>query len=691
MITSEILTSSGREQVTAYGVEEFQPPKMTWSGITRNRRYYTYADDFAVADTETSHDGLNCGWIYQWAFKLKDTFIYGRKPSEFVRLLERLRDLYGLNGFRKLIVYFHNSSYDLQYLKWHLKGYDEDIKILATDNHSFLICDVFGFRILCSYKLTNLSLDRLSKDYAEKYRKASGAIDYSVVHYQDEDLPTENWYYMLSDVASQYDAIKGYLKSHGYDKAYKAPFTSTGFVRVKCRHAAEKTRTWRKKFLEMSLTYEQFALCRQAFMGGITISSYWYAGRTVRGDIGHVDFTSSYPARQMMDYFPTGKPMWYGEIEDREELDYLLENYCCVFMLHLEDVQIRPGITAPYIPSSKCVRLENPLRLNGKLVSADALSMAVTELDYKWIRKQYTAGSMRVDHMLIMERGQAPEWLKAEVMEYFRGKCTLKHSDPVLYMASKALLNGIYGMSATSPVRDQFEFGADCVIDQKKEVNREGQLKKFYSSWNSFMPYQYGVYTTAHARNALMEMIEAVGYDRFIYCDTDSVFYLKNKRTEAALSRMNEHIRERAIAAGAYVGDNVLGVATAEPPVTAFRALHAKCYAMIEEGELRVTIAGIPKRSTKWIHGEPVTRTNAEELGDIDNLDDGFVFRHCGGTRSVYIEQEPVEVEINGHRTELASAVVIENIEKEISDTMYTIGKNYELLNIKQERVLDFG
>jgi hypothetical protein len=104
------------------------------------------------------------------------------------------------------------------------------------------------------------------------------------------------------------------------------PMTSTGFVRVDCREHSRTELFWRKKFVTSKLTLEQYNLCKQGFMGGLTIASYKYAGSTVRGDIGHVDFTSSYPARQMMNYVPKGKPTWYGDIETNEEFEYLLNN-----------------------------------------------------------------------------------------------------------------------------------------------------------------------------------------------------------------------------------------------------------------------------------------------------------------------------------------------------------------------------
>ena len=233
------------------------------------------------------------------------------------------------------------------------------------------------------------------------------------------------------------------------------------------------------------------------------------------------------------------------------------------------------------------------------------------------------------------------------------------------------------------------------ILKKKKttEDDNETALNKYYRSYNNFMPYQYAVWTTAHARDALFTMIECVGYDNFLYCDTDSVFYIETPENKGHMEKYAQECRQRAINAGAYVGDKFLGEPTDEPEIRAFRAIHSKCYAMDEWNkktgnfELNVVIAGIPKGATKWENGEPVFKTNAQELGNIDNLVDGFTFKHCGGTRCVYNER-PVEIiDINGHLTELSSSAVIENIEKEISNTMYIKGKDYTPLHIVQEAV----
>lgn len=693
MMQSEVKTSEGTKKITAYTWYEAPLPILKFKGVQRNHKIIKYATNYATLDTETSNDGEAHGWIYQWAVKLGGVYIYGRKPSEIIELITRIAERYELNEEKRIIIYIHNASYDLQYLKHYLKQYDPSVSFFAVDAHTILICDILGFRILCSYKMTGLSLDALSKRYSRKYLKASGAIDYSVRRYQDTPLDPVDWYYMFSDVASQYDGIREYLRSNGYTHAADAPITSTGFVRNDCRNAAREVETWREEFLKMQLTPEQYSLCRAAFMGGLTIASYMYTGRTVRGkNIGHVDFTSSYPARQMLDYFPMGKPESYGDVDDMEELEELLETKCCVFVVRFDVLQIREGITAPYIPSSKLIASGGVIKVNGKVVYADFIEMAVTEIDYKIIRDQYHAEKIKVGNMLTFDRGDLPPWIKTKIMEYFHDKCTLKGKDELLYMRQKARLNGIYGMTATAIVRELYKADDDLIIKREEDENgTEKQVRKFYNNYNSFLPYQWALYVTAHSRKALIDLIRVVGYENFLYCDTDSEFFIVDDENRARLDEHKKHLIERAVKAGAYVGDKYLGAAEDEAPIRAFRPLHAKCYAMEEqeksgEYKLKVVIAGVPKKSTKWINGAPVTISNADELKHIDNLEDGFVFRHNGGTRTIYNEAEPEEMEIDGHRVEIASSAVICNIEKEISDTMFTVGADYTLLNIAQER-----
>lgn len=695
MIKSKVKTKEGTEDITAYAWNEVPLPVVTYQSVMRNHKQIKYGTDYMCLDTETSHIELDLGWIYQWAIKWGKLYIYGRTPSDLISFLDKVVEFYELDEKKRIIILVHNLAYDMQYLKHFIHRWDPSTDFFAIDNHAFLSVECVGIRFLCSYKLTNLSLDALAKNYSQKYIKAVGEIDYQIVRYQDQELsPDTDWYYMFSDVAAQYDGVAGYIKTQGYKYLCNCPITSTGFVRSECRKSSYDAK-WHEEFYKTGLTLKQYNLARSAFMGGVCIANYQYAGKTIRrDDLAHDDFTSSYPARQIYDYFPRGAANWYGNIENMEEFENLLNNYCCIFILTATDIHIKKGVTAPCIPSSKCFICKDPLKLNGKLVYASEISIAICELDYKWIRKQYDIkGQMYITNLMYFKRGPFPDWLKSDVLKYFENKCTLKDVDELLYMKSKNMLNSIYGMTATAIIRDTYKMNPELIMqpkeykDDEKEKEDQKTLTKYYNSYNNFMPYQFAVYTTAWARDALYTMIEKIGYDKFLYCDTDSAFYIKTPENVKAMATYRENCRNRAIENGGYYGDKYLGEPTPEPPIRAFRALHSKCYAMEEldkeagDYRLKVVIAGIPKKSIKWINGKAVTKTNAEELGSIDNLNDGFTFKHCGGTRCVYIEQKITEAAINGHKTEYASSAIIENIEKEVSDTMWTTGADYSILD----------
>jgi len=282
--------------------------------------------------------------------------------------------------------------------------------------------------------------------------------------------------------------------------------------------------------------------------------------------------------------------------------------------------------------------------------------------------------------------------LRNRIYDYFVGKCTLKGVNELLYNKQKNRLNGIYGMTATAILRDIYEMCANMWIEKQEQTPEQErkELNKYYNSYNAFLPYQWSVYTTAHARYALYEMIEAVGYENFLYCDTDSVFYIQTEENEKRLEELNERYKQKAIDNNAYYGEKYLGYMEDEPPLRAFRGLHAKCYAMEEykkkdqEYHLTVVVAGIPKKVTYFDYNGKHTITNAEELGYIDKLEDGFVFKHCGGIRAIYIENIPRIEIIEGHRIECASSCILENIEKTITNTMWSMNEKGALIDTVQ-------
>ena len=267
-----------------------------------------------------------------------------------------------------------------------------------------------------------------------------------------------------------------------------------------------------------------------------------------------------------------------------------------------------------------------------------------------------------------LEKNDAPIW------EIIDAKISL--------MKAKNGLNGIFGMTMTDPVRQEYRMDpltGEWDVEALDDETIAKKLEEYYSPqhMNNFMTYAIGVYTTALARNELMEAIEAIGYEYFLYCDTDSVFFLKNAESIARVEKINEWRHERAKALGAFIvadnGEKVFYDVLEDEGenITSFKFLHAKAYAYITDGgtdkeKLHCTIAGVLEYSPDYDPQENKGMTRVEELGTIDDLTHGKTFVATGGTTCQYVEMQPRLAKVNGHIIQMASAAIITETTKKL-------------------------
>lgn len=654
----------------------------------RRRHAIEYLREFITLDTETSHnhnEETPLSWIYEWAAAFNEEIAHGRTPGEIIALFNQLTEYYGLTPEKRIVCYVHNLSYDITYLYRYLyEEYNGDVDILAIKSHKILTFRAGGIELRCSYLLANMGLDTWGKKLEIEHKKRSGTVDYNIIRYQDTPLTDNDVLYQIYDVIALHECIKKEM-SINHDTVASIPLTSTGFVRRDCRRACTADTDYKKMFRRTRLDAEQFRLCNNAFMGGLCVLNRHYAGRTISG-VRHRDYKSHYPSRQQLNYFPVGAFELYYDASEGDQIDIkdlieLLQSSCVLCEVAFENLRLHRSETLPYISSSKILNdynvkfyTENGARgtCNGRVIDAvGTCLMDLTEIDLYWILHQYDYDDIIINKVYVSERGRIPEVLLAVINNYF----TIKESYPdgILRDKSKNKLNGIYGMSATDPVRDEWvwdmetgEFNATYKTTEEVQA----ALDSYYNNRNSFMPYQWGIWTTAHARNELMVLYKAIGEKNFIYCDTDSIFYIDVPGVLEKIERYNTKVIEqnKRLGLGVVNRKNTISYyGTFEPEhdnrAIIFRGLHAKCYAYIDEGNLYVTIAGVSKKGKNG--------TSAQELGSIDNLRDGFIFTDCGGTRADYTSDfSPREIVLNGHRIQTAGGCIIRDTTKEIGNTI---------------------
>ena len=620
-------------------------------------------------DTETSHNHNEENpktWLYQWGIEFNGGLYYGRTPEQLIYFLNSIIDYYGLNEHKRVIIFVHNLSYDYSYLPLYLYNeYDNPTNVLATDErHIFMLRYNSGLEFRCSYKLSNKSLDKWARDLNTRHKKLVGTIDYDLIRNQTDKLYKADWKYLFYDCIVLSECIIKQLEIYN-DTLKSIPYTSTGYVRREIQRSYKgtnhhKSNGNREKFIKTRMYEWDYLANRLEFSGGLTIGNILLRNEKIKGTIRHRDFRSAYPSKQRTMKFAMGQWLFYARDCGLEQCKSLTDNYCVLLKVYISNVALLKGCTAPYLQASHCrqATTENykDIAINGRVIKCTGgFELCLFYEELHLILSQYHCG-YKILECYINKKDYLPKWLTDVIDKHFKNKSdkkdTLKkYKDnkgndiatiielETDLMKSKNVINGIYGVSATDPVRENFSI--DKNVMKKSKMNISEALDKFYGNYNSCMRYSWGCLTTMYVRMELMYLIsEIIGYDNFIYSDTDSIFYISTPEIEEKLEEYNKKCYDNAISIGAYITTdngkiiNYSSFDDEEEDIIEFKYLHSKCYAYVTaDGQLHSTIAGVQKYG---IDNYPQTK----ELGSIDNLEPKKVFTKCGGTKAKYISED---------------------------------------------------
>ena len=482
-------------------------------------------------------------------------------------------------------------------------------------------------------------------------------FDYSKKRYWFTELTEHELLYCVNDVRGLVQAIKTEMEKDG-DTLYTIPLTSTGYVRRDFRHALQYRLKDIKKLLP---DYELYKLLREAFRGGNVHANRFYVGR-VLDNVKSMDRSSSYPETQVNLEFPIG--LFRKSIEQTWErfVDLVARHRAVVARISLTNVKLRKyEWGCPYIPVDKCRNIINAKEDNGRILSAEYLEISVTDIDFKIIENEYEWTEQGIKDIYYAKYGKLPQEAIKLTNKLYTDKTELKdvEGQEYFYLKSKNKINSWYGMAAQDPLKDNVIYNNG--IYEKTE-------REHWALKSAFLPYQWGVWCTAHARNELEYCIrEAHKQATFIYCDTDSVKYIGNINLE----EYNKTKIELAEYNGGKATDkhgitHYMGVYEEEKMADRFVTWGAKKYACQYGDAVKITIAGVPKKK------------GAEELklaGGLDRLQPSYTF-YAGKLASYYNDTADYHIDIDGHDVHVTKNVTLK-------DTQYILSiadKYYDIL-----------
>ena len=514
--------------------------------ITSNKKI-KYANVPCAIDIETSsfyENGEKRGVMYAFVIGINGKCYIGRTYEELWMSLDRIVDYYQLSDKKRMIFYIHNLSFEFQWFrKWR-----NWTKVFATDERVPLYAlDDKGVELRCSYQLSGYSLANVGKNLTKyKVEKMVGDLDYKLIRHSETPLSDKEMGYILNDGLVVMAYIQEEIENH-YNNISLLELTKTGkvrkYVRKMCLYGDKKSRYkyYRYHNIMKSLpitSINEYEQLKRAFQGGFTHADSLQVGKVIN-NVHSFDFTSSYPAVMVMEKYPIEK----GEliqIKSKEDFERNIQLYCCIFDATFENIESSFVYDHP-ISISKCYSLEKYVSDNGRLVSAEKISITLTEIDFDIIRHFYSWEHLRIKNFRRYRRQYLPRDFVLSILNLYQKKTTLKgvEDSVVEYNNSKEMLNSCYGMSVTDILRDEIEYDGDNW--ESVAINQEEEIQKYNDKKNRFLCYQWGVWVTAYARRNLFSAIYELKSD-YIYSDTDSVKFVNLERHQDYFNRYNKMV-----------------------------------------------------------------------------------------------------------------------------------------------------
>lgn len=572
--------------------------------------------------------------MYIWMFGINDIVYYGRTWDELKQFLKRLDEHISDVKY----VFIHNLAFEFQYLKsnFHFS------EVSARKSRKVISAIMRDYNIIlkCSYMMSNVALQYLPKMFNLPVEKKIGDLDYSLIRNPNTPMSEKELGYCEYDCLVLYHYILKELEV--YEDVKHIPSTNTGKVR---RELQDLTRTdfkyrriVKKAINTNPIIYNR--LC-ESFLGGYTHANWIYADEVLK-DVDSYDIASSYPYVLVSQKYPNSE-FQKCFIKRREQMS---KGLCYLLVVKFRNVKCK--YFNNFISASKCRNLRGAKYDNGRLISASEFEMTLTDIDFYFYLDTYDL-EYEILECYCASKNYLPKTLIEFILNKYVGKTELKgvKDKEMEYGRIKGMYNSIYGMSVTNNIRDEVIYDDLTGLWEEIPLSNEDIIKKLESEKKkAFLSFAYGVWVTAYARDNLLRRVIA-NDDYVVYCDTDScklvkgydkkVFEDYNKQVE---ERINFVCKILKLDANKYAPSDIngnkhmMGLFEKECNYEEFITQGAKKYAYKIDGNIHITIAGVPK-------------SGAKAIKDLHDFKDDFIFKYSDTNKNLVMyteEQSPIEV-----------------------------------------------
>lgn len=451
-------------------------------------------EKWVIADFETKtekfylENGFTEVWLYSISSPTGEILNYGYTIDEFMQ--------YCKSSLNNYIVYFHNLKFDGSFiLNWIINKnipYKEHIYYKDKQGYNTLISEEGQFyqitlhfragitvKFQDSLKILPFPVRKIAKDF--NLPMAKGSIDYDNYTINDETLE-----YVFNDVKIVALALTE-LKQQGL----------TSMTTASCAYNNFKENFNLMNSFFPILEEDFLQEYRNAYRGGRSQVNPIYEN-VILNNVRRYDVNSMYPYVMHDMELPYGYPK---KINSRGMYKFELYKIHTTFSLkegHLPTLLKKNGIFGESSYYETCKEVE---------------TLYISNIDFELFERHYNI------HTIIFEEMWGFNTCNFIFTKYIDKWYKVKNENTgAKKVIAKLMLNSLYG-----------KFGSNFLGKSKIPYLDENGVLSFNTTEEKKMRKYYlpmAIAITSYAHKILDDAIVATGYDKFVYCDTDSVHTL---------------------------------------------------------------------------------------------------------------------------------------------------------------------
>lgn len=559
-------------------------------------RKHSYTADF---ETTTKLDDCR---VWAWGIASVETCkteMIGTDISSFMNYITN----------KNIDIYFHNLKFDGEFIVSYLLNnsikhsrnkermtFETLISDMGEWYGLIIYWEVYNKRyvktcIYDSYKKLPFSVEKIAKDFHLPIQK--GEIDYNKERPINYKLTPDEIDYLKKDIEIMALALNKQFGA-GLTKMTIGSDALSNFK--KTLKGSSKVNVFNTYFPSIDIGIDNDI--RRSYKGGFCFLNKKYKGQHLKGNV--YDVNSLFPSIMRNKILPYGTPIYYkGEYKHFDLYPLFIQRLTCSFEIkpnHIPMIQIRNHsqfIQTQYLESS-----------NDEIVE-----LVLTSVDLKLFLKHYDTYNLEYQDGYMFKGSD--KFFIDYIDHWGHIKETTTGAEKLI---AKLMLNSLYGKFASSTKRKNKTpyLKDDGVVGFMFDV--EVQIKPIYTGVSAFI--------TSYGREITIGSAQA-NYDRFIYCDTDSLHLVGYEHPDNIKLHKTK-----------------LGYWDFETQFVDSKYLRAKTYMQYYNNSWHITCAGMPEKlhsQVTWDNFKIGTRykgklRHTHTKGGVVLLDSDFVIREPATT-----------------------------------------------------------